>query len=810
MIRRKLLRHHLAAALGLTLAATSLAATSLTGTALAAPPAPGTASGSVASAAATDTAAAAATDPVTRERRIIENVHTDAVSVFVDDGQLVLGSKADINGQTGYRIDTDSTVFYLDAAARTATADAPDFLRRLGSEMWLAPQTQNPALIWPGFSTEHDPLVEASDDQRVQLELIDTKGPGRVELFLTELGSAQRVFSSSERLPAWSMGMRQHTHMNWAFATPGRYELTFRATARINGKQQRAERTYSFYVGARSQLTSGTGMLVAASSGELEPGEPFTLRAEFDPASARGWVEYADATTGQVLGHSPVRGGVATLTTRALNPGKHEITARFIPTWADEYRPVVLPEGKGLPILVTGEATERPKHRDDRAVTDASLTNARRGTTVTVPGNSKRVDQHATVTAAALKLAGEWVSVWQHGGGTARWLGWVQVAADGNLTVRIANAKPGAAKLVLKSVDGELLGWDSFTIAKLQVRPGELPQPPKQSRPATPGGAAGRPRTQPSAPGQRCEPSLVLDSGHVDAFNVSASSGGQAALQLKEDVTGSHVLHEAEDVLLRVNESAHEANIPASLPGAPAGYVLPLAQRGDLVWPGWDTNRTAGSGYTDVTITIHSVEGPGTVDLYSLGSFGELKLLLNGGATRLPGSVREPQPAHTHAQWVFSKAGIYVLTVSATATNPQTGKSATTATHRYVFQVGDAPLGDVFCKVTASADSRAASAAVNEDVAEQEAKAAEAAKQARAKEKEKARRRAERAAAATESDAPATAASGPATANAERDTLLVGGVIGVGGALMIGGIAYGTRWYLRRLHGLDAGSTDAL
>ncbi|WP_053072726.1 hypothetical protein [Corynebacterium renale] len=49
--------------------------------------------------------------------------------------------------------------------------------------------------------------------------------------------------------------------------------------------------------------------------------------------------------------------------------------------------------------------------------------------------------------------------------------------------------------------------------------------------------------------------SVTLNQGHVDAFNVTAP-GGQLHLNLKEDVTGSHVEHEASDVLLEVGDNA--------------------------------------------------------------------------------------------------------------------------------------------------------------------------------------------------------------------------------------------------------------
>lgn len=741
--------------------------------------------------------------PQTRERRIISNVHTDTVSSFVDDGKFTLGSKADINGQTGYRIDNNATVFHLEDAARQSTSGAPDFLRRLGNEMWMAPQTQDRRLIWPGFSTENEALADASDNQKVSLELINVQGPGRVELFLNDLGGPSRVFSSHDKLPPYTMGMRQHTHMNWAFAAPGHYELKFRASTQIGGATQRAETTYTFYVGPASKMTSEIGMTVMADQAIVDESEPFTFTAVLDPKHARGAVEFTDTTTGVLLGHSPVTRGRAQLRTAALNPGKHEVTARFVPTWADEFRPVAVQPGQGLNIQVRGEVAERPTDDDTQPIADAQLTAATRTRDVRVPAASKSVTEHSALTVEARAAAGEWVSVWIHTTAGQRWVGWVQVTADGRLSAPIDGSARGDAKVVLKDEHGTLIGWDSFTITKLKVRPGEMPQqPPSRGGAGGNGGggtgSGGNVGASPNAAGQTCQPAIVLDHGHIDAFNVSASKGGTAVLQLKEDVTGAHVLHEAEEVLLRVNPGAHDANIPASLPGAPSGYVLPLAQRSDLIWPGWDTNRTNGSGYTDVQIHIHSVEGPGSVHLYSMGSFGDLKPLLAGGSTRLPGTLREPSPAHTHAQWVFSTEGIYVLSVSATATNPATGQRATTATHRYVFQVGDAPLGDVFCKVRPSADARAQSAAVAQDVADQEAEAAQAAEQAEAEAEEEARRHAANGGSGEDVRVMDADADAPLTAT-ERDTLLIGAALGGGGALVIGGIGYSTFWYLRRL-----------
>ena len=117
------------------------------------------------------TAATAASDPgapapEARDKRVIGAVHTDAVSTYLDKGRLVLDSRADIDidgdgvVDIGSRIPTEETLFHLADASRTQVPDLSTyrFLGVPGSTIWMAPQTQNHDLIWPGFSPE-DPAL---------------------------------------------------------------------------------------------------------------------------------------------------------------------------------------------------------------------------------------------------------------------------------------------------------------------------------------------------------------------------------------------------------------------------------------------------------------------------------------------------------------------------------------------------------------------------------------------------------------------------------------------------------------------------
>lgn len=190
--------------------------------------------------------------------------------------------------------------------------------------------------------------------------------------------------------------------------------------------------------------------------------------------------------------------------------------------------------------------------------------------------------------------------------------------------------------------------------------------------------------TLPAAPAAAAD-LTVLDSGHVDAFNVTAE-GDSLKLDLKEDVTGAHVRRAPESVLLKVKSAAYKEDIPAGVPGAPAGYLLPLTQDPQLLWPGWDTLGVS-SNFGKIDIDI-AVKGPGKVHLFTSGTFGGVTPLLKGGKTELPGTIENTSPAHTHANWVFSAAGRYTFTVTASGVPNAGGEVVRSNTATYTWVVG--------------------------------------------------------------------------------------------------------------------------
>ena len=177
-------------------------------------------------------------------------------------------------------------------------------------------------------------------------------------------------------------------------------------------------------------------------------------------------------------------------------------------------------------------------------------------------------------------------------------------------------------------------------------------------------------------PAARAE-AITFDSGHVDAFYVTAN-GGELDLALKEDVTGSGVVRAPQEVTLQVNEQAW-TDATESVDGIGAStYLLPQTQDPNLLWPGWDTQAVRSGGFGQVDLNFDEVTGPGAVYAFESTGFGDLGgVTTDGGLELASGSVISQQtPAHRHVNWAFSEPGTYTMTVRATAdgaeSSPQT------------------------------------------------------------------------------------------------------------------------------------------
>lgn len=170
----------------------------------------------------------------------------------------------------------------------------------------------------------------------------------------------------------------------------------------------------------------------------------------------------------------------------------------------------------------------------------------------------------------------------------------------------------------------------------------------------------------------------VIESGHVDVGPKYAD--GQWRLLVHDDVadeeeSAQSVWRHPEQTVFRILDGA-VLSVPEDeaydFLGAAAGsevYVVPQTQNPDVVWLGWNTQDPEVMETVDrgVTLSLTGVQGPGTVTVYlQSGSFGEPQVLWSSGETRAQ-PLWVDVNTHTHANWVFTEPGVYLLRLEASA-----------------------------------------------------------------------------------------------------------------------------------------------
>ncbi len=165
----------------------------------------------------------------------------------------------------------------------------------------------------------------------------------------------------------------------------------------------------------------------------------------------------------------------------------------------------------------------------------------------------------------------------------------------------------------------------------------------------------------------------TLSDGHVDVGPRFVDGRWTLMVhddQAKAEASASSVWRHPERTVLRVTDDALQT-VPDDptygfLPADPGDrvHVVPQTPDPDVVWVGWNTQDPEVMERIDrgVTMTLTGVEGPGDLAVYlQSGDFGDPQLLWD--------STGDPKPAwvdvntHTHANWVFSRPGIYLARV---------------------------------------------------------------------------------------------------------------------------------------------------
>ncbi|MCX0247506.1 choice-of-anchor M domain-containing protein [Streptomyces drozdowiczii] len=216
----------------------------------------GTASGAGATATAAPAAytagvdADSATDDVRGERIVIDNGHVDAIAPRMVDGSFRTLFKDSRTTDVVWREPSSVIMHLTDKGALTIPEEGYDFLGAPGDVVHMIPQTQNPDVLWAGWSTEA--FGESDLRGPFELTLRTVEGPGALLLFgWSPFGEPEMKFDSRDGLPdAYTVPARTHEHSNWAFTQPGVYRLgfTFKATL-ASGEDVSDTQTFTMAVG---------------------------------------------------------------------------------------------------------------------------------------------------------------------------------------------------------------------------------------------------------------------------------------------------------------------------------------------------------------------------------------------------------------------------------------------------------------------------------------------------------------------------------------------------------------------------------
>ncbi len=195
-----------------------------------------------------------------------------------------------------------------------------------------------------------------------------------------------------------------------------------------------------------------------------------------------------------------------------------------------------------------------------------------------------------------------------------------------------------------------------------------------------------------AAPGPAPAPveRVVIADVHADAI-ATFWDDGALTLGTQADTPAAHTRYDADNVWFHVDHDSRFDDFPAGFEFvAPAGstvWLAPEVQAAGQIWPGFSTESVPAGTLDgdDTTFTLLGVEGPGDVELWQSGSFGQVMRLWSSDEDVKTFTRKR---VHMHANWAFTAPGVYHVSVRASGTvagNPV----ADTAV--YTFVVGDLP-----------------------------------------------------------------------------------------------------------------------
>ena len=676
------------------------------------------------------------------DRSVETKAHIDAPKVFWNKqaGTFAINSQA--NGKTvplettanwvgrGYNDDGSQNYTFL------ITSDPRlDFLGKDGQLLYMAPQVPGPgnSPIWSGFGADTAVPIEQFQDSNFALEMVGFNGPGQMNMFnYSTYGSlpVTRLFSSHDKVSrtVW-LDPGTHTHNITTFTKPGRYEVTFDATARttdgsfitskpttlvwrVGGTNPADEKlgdvraAYNKAADAVEGAAEGAAegaeaskptFTIAPHAGSERDGDKNLTDLTFNVGSkdAEGTVVfYID---GYHLAEVPVKNGTATWS-EMVGSQTSKFQAVFVPTkGADRWISAPLSAATGQKAVSTQDAGEFPEETPDAPAGEFSkgeVTVGSRDVSVTARPQDKgdliNIDTKPADDSLIYNVTGgfyeegydeptcpvEGVS----GPGRRTIVADSEYCQGEGYSLRLTlEPQPRAAIGNTDVIDLGQVSGKGKTVETRFSGVGESNEP-APGKPA-PGGPEPNPGEGDDGTdgfdGAILDTPVTINNGHVDLRAMEVD--GKFSVALGDDSRQ----HAKESVLRTINSTTlevtklakvkREGNVLADEsydvlgPKGSELYVLPQGQQPGRVWPGFSSESLDRVKYPEgATMTLTPVSAPEGGKWFAYTeNLGAINRMY--ASSDKASDVPLPPGTHMHTAWAFTKPGTYTIDVTARA-----------------------------------------------------------------------------------------------------------------------------------------------
>ena len=162
----------------------------------------------------------------------------------------------------------------------------------------------------------------------------------------------------------------------------------------------------------------------------------------------------------------------------------------------------------------------------------------------------------------------------------------------------------------------------------------------------------------------------VIDAGHVDIG--PKKIGDDFQLVLRDDTKAPPVWRSLKNTVLHVVNDGGKIALPddpaydfiTAKPGE-AIWLIPQVEKQGVVWAGWNSQDPdfVHTSTLGMTLQFYGMQGPGDMFLFLEDGFSQPQVLWNSTMDTSPQDIFVENNTHTHANWAFTKPGIYLLKV---------------------------------------------------------------------------------------------------------------------------------------------------